>query len=100
MKLFYTIELIKKDFRRNKKNYKLLFVLFSFRVASHFYLSKKNNVVLYLLGIPILIFYRVVVEWILGIEIPAGCKIGGGLIIDHGQALVLNRNVVIGRLLQ
>jgi putative colanic acid biosynthesis acetyltransferase WcaB len=95
MKIFYTLELIKKDFRRNKKNYKSLFVLFSFRIASYFNLSKKN-IVIFFLGIPILILYRVVVEWVLGIEIPAGCKIGGGVIIDHGQALVLNRNVVIG----
>ena len=95
MKILYTVELIKKDLLRNKKNYKSLFLLFSFRVASYFYLSKKN-IVLYLLGIPILILYRVIVEWVLGIEIPAGSKIGGGLIIDHGQALVLNRNVIIG----
>ena len=95
MKLVQTFTLIKKDFLRNKKNYKSLFVLFSFRVASFFYLSKKN-IVIFLLGIPILIAYRIFVEWILGIEIPSGCKIGGGLIIDHGQSLILNRNVVIG----
>jgi len=82
MKIFYTLELIKKDFRGNRKNYKSLIVICLFRIASYFYLSKKN-IVLFLLGIPILIVYRIVVEWILGIEIPAGCKIGAGLIINN-----------------
>ena len=95
MKFFDSIKLINKDFKRNKKNYKSLIVLLLFRIASFFQFSNKN-LVLFLLGIPFLIFYRITIEWILGLEIPAGCKIGGGIIIDHGQGLVINRNVVIG----
>jgi putative colanic acid biosynthesis acetyltransferase WcaB len=95
MRLRDTISLIKKDFTRNKKNYKSLLILLLFRITSFFHFSKKN-IVLFILGIPFFIFYRVVVEWFLGVEVPVGCKIGGGIIIDHGQALVLNRNVVLG----
>jgi putative colanic acid biosynthesis acetyltransferase WcaB len=96
MNFFDLIKLISEDFKRNNKNYKSLVVLFFFRIASFFQLSNKNLVV-FVLGIPFLIFYRINVEWILGIEIPAGCKIGGGIIVDHGQALVINRNVIIGK---
>ena len=96
MNFFDLIKLISEDFKRNNKNYKSLVVLFFFRIASFFQFSNKNLIIL-ILGIPFLIFYRINVEWILGIEIPAGCKIGGGLIVDHGQALVINRNVIIGK---
>ena len=95
MKLIHTINLIKENFKRNNKNFKSIIVLILFRLSSFFQLS-KNNILIYLVGIPFLVFYRIVIEWILGIEIPAGCNIKGGLIIDHGQALVLNRNVIIG----
>ena len=95
MRLKGTISLIKKDFKRNKRNYKSLLILFFFRITSFFFHSRKN-MVLFILGIPCSIFYRVLIEWFLGVEIPAGCQIGGGIIIDHGQALVLNRNVEIG----
>ena len=96
MYFFDLIKLIREDFKRNNKNYKSLVVVFFFRIASFFQLSKKNLVV-FILGIPFLILYRILIEWIFGIEIPAGCKIGGGVIIDHGQALVINRNVQIGK---
>ena len=33
----------------------------------------------------------------MGVEIPWGTKIGEGLRIDHGQATVINRNVIIGK---
>jgi len=48
------------------------------------------------IGLPYLIFYKILVEWIFCIEIPWNVKIGKGLRIYHGQGLVLNSQVVIG----
>jgi putative colanic acid biosynthesis acetyltransferase WcaB len=45
---------------------------------------------------PYLTFYRYLVEWVWGIEIPRKTLIGRGLSLYHGQALVINQGVVIG----
>jgi len=42
------------------------------------------------------VFYRVAVEWFLGVELPWKTRVGPGLRIDHGQALVVNDGSVIG----
>ena len=41
-------------------------------------------------------FYHIMVEWILGIELPRKTRVGRGLIIYHGQSLVINQGVIIG----
>jgi putative colanic acid biosynthesis acetyltransferase WcaB len=46
---------------------------------------------------PYLIFYRLGVEWFLGCEIPPRTKIGPGLVVYHGQGLVINDHTVIGK---
>src|SRR3989442_5912951 len=48
------------------------------------------------LAIPYFVFYRVVVEWFLGIELRRTTSVGAGLAIFHGQALVVNDRTVIG----
>lgn len=40
--------------------------------------------------------YRLGVEWILGVELPWKTRIGPGLRLEHGQALVVNDGTVIG----
>jgi len=42
------------------------------------------------------VFYRVCVEWLLGIELPWKTRIGPGLRLDHGQSLVINDGTVFG----
>ncbi|WP_231891212.1 serine O-acetyltransferase [Arachidicoccus ginsenosidimutans] len=54
------------------------------------------NKLLYIIMLPYLVFYRILVEWILGVEIPWKTKIGKGLVIHHGQALVINDKCVLG----
>jgi putative colanic acid biosynthesis acetyltransferase WcaB len=63
-----------------------------FRIAN--FCSTRR--IYYYLGFPYLVFYKILVEWIFGIEIPWNVKIGKGLRIYHGQGLVLNTQVVIG----
>ena len=36
-------------------------------------------------------------EWVLGVDLPFRCEVGPGLIIDHGQSLVVNGRTVIGK---
>lgn len=81
-----------QDWKTNAGNTKGRVVLLLFRMAN--FCSTKR--IYYYLGIPYLLFYRFTVEWVLGIEIPWNTKIGKNLRLFHGQALVVNKDVVIG----
>ena len=83
-----------QDWRTNKGNIKSQIVLCFFRIC-HLLRGIAFSVVDFLCS-PILILYRVSIEWIMGIEIPCKTKIGRNLNLHHGQALVVNDNTVIG----
>ncbi len=82
-----------QDWKANKGNIKTQLVLVLFRLATFF----RSNKVLSILFIWYLIFYRVMVEWFMGIELPWSLKAGPGMILDHGQALVVNGQSRLGR---
>lgn len=42
------------------------------------------------------IFYQILVDWILGIELPWNTQVGRGLQLQHGRGLVVNFQTVIG----
>jgi putative colanic acid biosynthesis acetyltransferase WcaB len=48
------------------------------------------------LAAPVGVLYRVLVEWLLGIELPWGTRVGRRLRIEHGVGLVVNAYTVIG----
>ncbi len=86
------ISFLVQDQKRNKGNLKGRMVLFMFRFAQ---LANRNILVAILLCL-YLGFYHVMVEWFLGVELPRKTKVGKGLVIYHGQALVVNQGVVFG----
>ncbi|VAW74818.1 Serine acetyltransferase [hydrothermal vent metagenome] len=90
MRLF---RILSQDWAVNKSNIKGRSVLFLFRLAQACRSSPKP---FWYLFIPYLILYRVVVEWLLCIELPWNTKVGKGLKLFHGQALVINDNSIIG----
>ena len=47
-------------------------------------------------SVPYLVLYRVLIEWILGVELPWNTQIGANFTLYHGQALVVNDNTIIG----
>lgn len=82
-----------QDFSNNPKNIKAKLVLVLFRFAQ---ICRRSPKPIFIIAIPYLIFYRVLIEWILGIEIPWNTSIGQGLCLYHGQGLVVNDNTIIG----
>lgn len=48
-------------------------------------------------GAPVRMSYKVLVQWMLGIDIPDRTEVGFGIEIFHGQGIVVHQNVVIGR---
>ena len=76
------------------RNYKIIFFLLLFRLSSFF--ATNDFFVLRLLGVPIRIIYRLIAEFLYGIELSDKCIVGPGLRIDHGTALVVNPRTIIG----
>lgn len=81
-----------QDWKCNKGNLKGRLVMLAFRTA---FCIRKHKLLL-VFGWPFLLFYRVFVEWILGIEIHWNVNIGAGLHLAHGQATVINGSARIG----
>ena len=86
------LSFIFQDRKANGSNTKGKFILTLFRIANG--CSKRRW--LFYPGLPYLIFYRFFVEWVLGIELPWNLKAGPGLVLYHGQGLVINSAVIIG----
>jgi putative colanic acid biosynthesis acetyltransferase WcaB len=81
-----------QDWKANKGNPKGRTIMFFFRVAN--FCSTRR--IYFYLGLPYLVFYKILVEWFFTVEIPWNVRIGKNLILYHGQSLVMNSDVVIG----
>ena len=82
-----------QDWAANSSNIKSRLILVLFRLCHR--ISVKNKFIR-LLGLPFLLFYRVGVEWILGVELPYKTRVGKVLKLFHGQGLVVHPLAVIG----
>ncbi len=81
-----------QDWKANAKNSKGQLIMFCFRLAT---LATRHKLI-FLLFIPYLLLYRLVIEWILCVELPYKVKVGPNLKLYHAQALIINRGVEIG----
>ena len=88
--------MIQLDFKSNftYRNPKPFVIVFSFRITSFF--AQNRFKLIKIIGFPIRILYRLIIEWVLGVEIPDTTRIGFGLKIHHGIGLVINPEVIIG----
>ena len=82
-----------QDWSANRGNIKARIVLLLFRLAQ---ICRRAPKLVMILSVPYLVFYRITVEWFLGIELPWNTRVGPGLKLYHGQALVVNDHSVIG----
>jgi len=81
-----------QDWQANSGNIKGRLVMLMFRLLQYV----NRYLVLKIIFIPYLVFYRFFVEWVLCIELPRKLTIGKGLTLYHGQALVVNFKTIIG----
>lgn len=88
----WLIETLKADLRANIF-LKSKIVLLMFRTAH--YLACRNRLTL-IVGLPFFVFYKFIMEWLLGMEIPIRTRVGKGFVIYHGFGLVIHGQTVIG----
>lgn len=81
---------------KQNSNFKGKIVVCSY-VFMRYFRVRMNNIVTKILFLPVIIFYKIITDFILKCEIPASTNIGDGLIIHHVTGIVLNKNVVIGK---
>jgi putative colanic acid biosynthesis acetyltransferase WcaB len=74
-------------------SFKSRLILFMFRLH-----KPLRNLPLFLQFLPrtYCFFYQLIVEWILGVELPWDTAIGSNLKLQHGHALVVNHKTIIG----
>lgn len=84
---------VAQDWAANQQNPKGRIVLIAFRVAN---LCARIPKPFQYLVLPYVIFYRVIVEWLMCIELPWKLQVGRGLRVYHGQALVVSDRARIG----
>jgi len=82
-----------QDWAANTGNTKGRVVMLLFRIAQ--WVSARNMILRAALS-PYLVFYRAVINWGLGIELPVSGHVGPRLKIYHGQGLVVYNRVHIG----
>lgn len=77
-----------------KKSIKSSFIYSFFKLSNYF--ATNNNKILRIFGIPIRILYKLIIEFIMSVEIPDKLKVGKNFNIYHGIGIVINANCIIG----
>ena len=77
----------------NDTSFKSRLILLMFRLAQFL---EKSPGYLHWVSITYRYFYLLVVDWLLGIELPSNTQIGERLKIQHGHGLVVNHETIIG----
>jgi putative colanic acid biosynthesis acetyltransferase WcaB len=88
------ITYVLQDWEVNSEaNFKSRFILLMFRSAQ---ILGHLPAPFALFSIFYRILYKLLVEWILGVELPWDTQVGPNLKLLHGQALVVNHKAIIG----
>lgn len=84
------------DLAANRSDPKGLLLVTCFRLASAASRVARGGMGARLLMAPPLVAYRVLIGWVLGVELPSSTRVGPGLRIRHGQGLVVNPGTELG----
>ncbi|MFV5693016.1 serine O-acetyltransferase [Flavobacterium sp. LT1R49] len=81
------------EIKQLKGNSKGIIFICAFRTSNFF--TKTRSLKIF--GFPIRIVYKILFQWVLGIDIDDTTKIGFGFNVYHGQSLIINSGTIIGR---
>jgi serine acetyltransferase len=86
-------ELLREDIPRNRHSARLLLVVVLFRLAVA---ARGDGPRPRPWAVPFVALYKLVVEWVLGIELPVRLQAGPGLTLWHAHGLVVHPGVKLG----
>ncbi|MCU1454545.1 MAG: serine acetyltransferase [Acidimicrobiales bacterium] len=87
---------LRRDLAANRGETKSLVLVVSYRLASAAHRASRQSTLQRIALLPVLVAYRLLVEWVLGVELPAATPVGPGLRVRHGQGLVVNPTSTLG----
>lgn len=85
---------IQRDWESNRCSIKSLIIVLFFRLSS--WIAQNNNFTIRTIGIPIRITYKILTEFVMGVELPDRVIAGPGLRVFHGVGLVVNSRTILG----
>ncbi len=81
-----------QDWSYNDGNLKGKILMVHFRLA----FLLRSHILFTVIGLPFLIYYRIFIEWVMGVELQMTTQVGTGCRLEHGQGLVVYSMTVIG----
>jgi serine acetyltransferase len=87
------MEILRADWRANRGDGRSLVIVTLFRLAQA---AKAQRSELQPLVSPLLILYKLVVEWLLTVDLPVRTRVGPGLTLNHAYAIVVHPDAVLG----
>jgi putative colanic acid biosynthesis acetyltransferase WcaB len=87
--------ILRADWKANRHITKGRVLVTCFRVAQ-FFAPPHASAPLRAAGIPVTAAYRLLVGWIMGCELSERAQVGPGLVVYHGQGLVVSSETRIG----
>lgn len=83
-----------QDWATNSGDKKAQLVMLAFRTTT--LVNQSEATFAKVASKPVSVLYRVVIDWLLGVEIPWGTSIGPNLRLQHAQSIVINREAILG----
>jgi serine acetyltransferase len=87
------LDVLRADSRANRHDARAWVVVLSFRIASF---ARGDGPRPRPAALPVIVAYKLAVEWVLGIELPVRLKAGPGLRLFHGHGLVVHPDARLG----
>jgi serine acetyltransferase len=84
---------LRADSRANRHDVRVWLVVMLFRLAAY---ARGDGPRPRPAAMPLIVLYKLLVEWMLGIEIPLRLRVGPGLRLFHGHGIVIHPDARLG----
>lgn len=84
---------VREDWAANPSDAKARIVLVTFRLTQFCMRRRERPAII---SFPVIVVYRFLTEWLLGLELRPKTRVGPGLALFHGYGLVVNNRSILG----
>jgi putative colanic acid biosynthesis acetyltransferase WcaB len=87
------VAVLRADSRANRHDLRVWLVVVLFRLTAH---ARGDGPRPRLAAIPLIVLYKLLVEWVMGIELPLRLRVGPGLRLFHAHGIVIHPEARLG----